>query len=194
MTWRGFLIGFIIGLITVPVVAYLYFQFGLAPVATASSPMPLEKFLAQTALHAAIGRSAPKDSPVPATEPNFLAGAKVYRQDCAVCHGLPGQQRTAIARGEYPKPPQLFQGHGVTDDPPGETFWKAKNGIRLTGMPGFDGALTDEQIWQVSQMLANADKLPASVQQELQRPDTVVQGVEAPLHGSDAGAPPRTTR
>ena len=187
MTWRGFILGFIIGLITVPVVAFLYFQFGLAPVATASSPIPLEKFLAQTALHAAIGRSAPKDSPVPATEPNVMAGAKIYRENCAVCHGLPGVERTAIARGEYPKPPQLFQGHGVTDDPAGETFWKTKNGIRLTGMPGFDGALTDEQIWQVSQMLATADKLPASVQQELRRPDTVIQAVAPAPTSSSTG-------
>jgi len=169
---RGFILGFVVGLITVAVVGFLYFQFGLAPVATASSPMPLERFLANTALHAAIGRSAPKDSPVPATEPNLLAGAKTYRANCAICHGLPGKEQTAIARGEFPKPPQLFQGHGVTDDPAGETFWKTKNGIRLTGMPGFDGALTDEQMWQVSQMLATADKLPASVQEELRRPDS----------------------
>jgi mono/diheme cytochrome c family protein len=185
VAWRGVIIGFIVGVIAVPVVAILYFILGLAPVATASSPIPLEKFLAGAALHAAIGRSAPKDSPVPATEPNLMAGAKVYRENCAVCHGLPGAARTAIARGEYPKPPQLFEGHGVTDDPAGETFWKTKNGIRLTGMPGFDGALTDEQIWQVSQMLAIADKLPASVQQELRRPDSTPHA-ESPQPGSAA--------
>lgn len=169
MTWRGFLLGFIIGLITVPVLGYFYFQFGLAPVATASAPMPLERFLANSALHAAIGRSAPKDSPIQPTEPNLMAGAMHYREQCAVCHGLPGAERTAIAKGEFPKPPELLDGKGVSDDPAGETFWKIKNGIRLTGMPAFDGALSDEQIWQISLLLANSDKLPASVQQELRR-------------------------
>ena len=24
----------------------------------------------------------------------------------------------------FPTPPHLFKGHGVTDDPPGETYWK----------------------------------------------------------------------
>jgi mono/diheme cytochrome c family protein len=48
----------------------------------------------------------------------------------------------------------------VTDDPPGETYWKAANGIRLTGMPAYKGSLSDTQLWQVSLMLANADKLP----------------------------------
>jgi mono/diheme cytochrome c family protein len=32
------------------------------------------------------------------------------------------------------------------------------NGIRLTGMPSFKDVLTDTQMWQVSQLLANADK------------------------------------
>lgn len=169
VTWRGFLLGFLLGVIIVPIAGILYFQFGLAPVATAASPMPLERLLANSALHAAIGRSAPKDSPIQATEPNLMAGATHYREYCAVCHGLPGAPKTAIARGEFPKPPVLLEGKGVSDDPAGETFWKTKNGIRLTGMPAFDGALTDEQIWQVSLLLANSDKLPASVQQELRR-------------------------
>ncbi len=47
---------------------------------------------------------------------------------------------------------------GVSDDPPGETFWKVSNGIRLTGMPAFKNILSETQIWQVSLLLANADK------------------------------------
>jgi mono/diheme cytochrome c family protein len=58
----------------------------------------------------------------------------------------------------------------VTDDPAGETYWKAANGIRLTGMPGYRGTLTDTQLWQVSLMLANADKLPASVKAAVAAP------------------------
>jgi len=47
----------------------------------------------------------------------------------------------------------------VTDDTPGKTFWKAKNGIRLTGMPSFGASLSSEQMWQVSLLLANTNKL-----------------------------------
>jgi hypothetical protein len=32
------------------------------------------------------------------------------------------------------------------------------NGIRLTGMPSYKQVLTDTQMWQVSLLLANADK------------------------------------
>jgi thiosulfate dehydrogenase len=166
---KGIVIGFVLALILLAVGAYCYFGFGLAPVATASEPMPFEKFLANRALHAVIAKSADKPSPVDASEANLKSGATVYRQNCAVCHGLPGQELTAIAKGEFPKPPHLFKGKGVSDDPVGETFWKVRNGIRLTGMPGFQGSLTDDQMWQVSQLLANSDKLPDSVKQELNK-------------------------
>ena len=43
-----------------------------------------------------------------------------------------------------------------------------KNGIRFSAMPAA-GKLTDQEIWQVSQFLRNADKLPASVQEFLRQ-------------------------
>jgi mono/diheme cytochrome c family protein len=85
---------------------------------------------------------------------------------------LPGQEQTAIAKGEFPKPPELFKGESVTNDPVGETYWKVANGIRLTGMPGFMGSLSPAQMWQVSLLLANADKLSPAVKSALQAPLT----------------------
>ena len=63
----------------------------------------------------------------------------------------------------FPHVPQLWEKHhgdvvGVSDDPAGETYWKVANGIRLTGMPAYDKILTETQMWQVSVLLANADK------------------------------------
>jgi thiosulfate dehydrogenase len=46
----------------------------------------------------------------------------------------------------------------VSDDEPGETYWKVSNGIRLTGMPAFNHVLTDTQMWQVTLLLKNADQ------------------------------------
>ena len=167
--WTAALLGLVVGLAIVPLVAAGYFYMGMAPVATESKPMPFETFFAKKALHALIRREAPANSPVPADEPNLLGGAQLYREDCAVCHGLPGQALTPIAGGMFPKPPQLFKGKGVTDDSVGETYWKVCHGIRLSGMPSFCNSLSETQIWQVSQLLAVADKLPQSVQTELSR-------------------------
>jgi mono/diheme cytochrome c family protein len=78
----------------------------------------------------------------------------------------------------FPKPPQFFQGHGVTDDPAGETYWKAKNGIRLTGMPAYGPSVSEQQLWQVSLLLAHADKLPPSVQKVLSGSPAVGQSTQ----------------
>lgn len=158
-----FLLGVVVGLLILPAFAFFYLRLGYAPVATSAPPLPLEKTLTGMALKARVANEAPAQSPIPATEPNLMAGAKTYRESCSICHGMSGGPESAIAKGMFPRPPQLFHGNGVTDDPVGETYWKVANGIRLTGMPAFRGSLTDEQIWQVSQLLANANKLSAGV-------------------------------
>ena len=165
--FKGLVIGALVGLLLVVGWVCFYFGTGLAPAATTDPPMPFEKKFAKMALNAHIEKQKTGESPVPADEKNYLSGAEVYKKNCAVCHGLPGEQKSLIAQGMYPPPPQLFQGVGVTDDPASESYWKAENGIRLTGMPGFKGRLTETEIWQVSLLLANADKIPASVKAAL---------------------------
>lgn len=165
-----FLAGFILGILALVAGIWFYFSTGTAPVAVSDPDMPFEARLARKALHARIEKQGDKKSPVPADEKNLLAGAAVYVQHCAVCHGLPGQAKTAIAEGLFPDPPQLFKGHGVTDDPVSESYWKAANGIRLTGMPGFKTTLSETQLWQVSQLVANADKITEPVKKALSPP------------------------
>ena len=55
----------------------------------------------------------------------------------------------------------------MTDDPASETYWKAANGIRLSGMPSFKTKLSDTQLWQVSELLAHANEITDSVKKVL---------------------------
>lgn len=180
--FRALIVGIILGAALALGGLWMYFSSGRAPVAVSDPPLPFERKLAHLALDAHLVRQPKTQPAVPADEKNFMAGAEVYKQHCAVCHGLPGVAPTAISQGMFPKPPELLEGTGVTDDPAWETYWKATNGIRLTGMPGFKGRLTDFQLWQVSQLLANADKISPAVQGAL-RPPT-----EVTLAPSPAGA------
>jgi thiosulfate dehydrogenase len=166
---KKFLTGLVIGVLAVLAGGFLFMTQGGMPVATSGKPLPLERFMASRALRAAIGKDASRPSPIPPDEANLLAGAKIYQNNCAVCHGLRDPaSRGPIPKGMYPPPPALLEpDRGVTDDPVGETFWKVRNGIRLTGMPRFEGALSDNEIWQVSLLLFKADQLPAPVQQAL---------------------------
>ena len=177
---KTFLFGIVIGILLVCVGAYYYFATGSAPVATADHPIPLEKSLANKALHARIAREMPKNVPISADDTAYMAGAKIYVETCAVCHGYPGEDQSAIAKGMFPKPPELFRGKGVTDDEPGETYWKVSHGIRLTGMPSFGDTLSETQMWQVSLLLANANKLSGAVMQQLKPPAPVAPAATPP--------------
>jgi mono/diheme cytochrome c family protein len=157
------LLGIILGVILVPVAVLAWFHFGKVPVAVADPPFPQERKLADEALDARIDREAIKTPPIPADETTFVAGAQIYHDQCAACHGMHNKP-SSFGPHMYPDAPPLWEKHhngdvvGVSDDPPGETYWKVANGIRLTGMPSYKDVLTDTQMWQVSLLLANADK------------------------------------
>lgn len=167
---KPLVVGIILGIVLTLGGQWWFFSSGRAPVATSDPPLPFERKLAHASLDAYLDRQPKSEPAVPADEKNFMAGAEVYKEHCAVCHGLPSVAPTAISQGMFPKPPQLFDGVGVTDDPAWETYWKASNGIRLTGMPGFKSRLTDFQLWQVSHLLANADKVSPAVKAALAAP------------------------
>ncbi len=165
-----FIIGVIVGILIIPVAVYLYFRFGYAPVATAASPIPFETKLAKMGLNAKIEKEAPKSAPFQPTDADMQNGAHLYRDHCAMCHGGVDTPKTATAKGMFPQPPQLLHGKGVTDDPAGETYWKVANGIRLTGMPAYRDSLSEKEMWQISLLLAGADKLPDDVNSILKEP------------------------
>ena len=138
--------GMILGLILAPVIVLAWFHYGNPPVAVGDSPLPGERMITSVPLEARIEREAPQKAAVEANEDTFVAGARLYSDRCAVCHGFHGKP-AAIAAHMFPSAPQLWQKHpnssviGVSDDPPGETYWKIANGIRLTGMPAFQGSV-----------------------------------------------------
>lgn len=166
---RAFIVGIVVGVLLVVLGVYSYFVSGSVPVAVSAQAMPFERWLAKRALHAHVEKEMPKNVPIKADESAYLAGAQIYREHCGICHGFPGKP-APFGEEMFPGPPQLFRGKGVTDDEPGETYWKVANGIRLTGMPAFKQQLNDTQMWQVSVLLANADKIPDSVKQALVPP------------------------
>ena len=159
-------LGFLLGLAVVAGGAAAYLRWG---------PFPFEKAIVSAPLKARIA-SHMQPAPFGTDEDAFEGGAHVYRAQCAGCHGTPGHD-VDFAKYMYPTAPQLWKKHakgnvvGVSDDEPGETYWKVANGIRLTGMPAFNHVLTDTQMWQVTLLLKNADQqLPDPVMKILTTP------------------------
>lgn len=165
-----FFLGVVVGIGLVVLASYLFVTRGGIFMGTDTKPLPFERSIAGAAITASIGKSANEASPLPADETNLLAGAKIYMQACARCHGRLDQASSG-AKAFYPQPPHLLPpGKGVTDDPVGATHWVVKNGIRFSAMPLFNQKLSDSEIWQVSLLLQNADKLPPTVQDSLRQP------------------------
>jgi thiosulfate dehydrogenase len=148
---------------------YLFLAWGGVNMQTNAAPLPLERTVAEMAMHASYGSAAQQKSPLPMNEANLLAGAETYRKGCAGCHGLSGSP-SRLARAMFPNPPQLLEkDEMVTDDPEGVTYGKVTHGIRLSGMPAFGDILPENARWQVTLLLAHADQLPQSVQAALKR-------------------------
>ena len=161
-----FLLGFLCAIVLVFVGGWVYLRYGQLPVAVSDPAFALEEQIVRVPLKARIGKEM-QQAPFAVSEDAYEQGASIYKDECASCHGLPGQP-VDYAAWMYPKAPQLWNPHtkkrtgkkvvGVSDDEPGETFWKVKNGIRLTGMPAFRHILSDAEIWDVSLLLKNADQ------------------------------------
>ena len=166
--WKWFVLGIVTTLVVLAGGAYLFVKAGGISMETTAAPLPLEKTVAGMALRASLGHAADQKDPLPFNDDTMLAAARIFKQECAVCHGIPGSPPTLISKGMFPDPPQLFEKQDmVAGDPEGETFWKVTHGIRLSGMPGFGSTLSDTERWQLTMLVAHADKLSPAVQAEL---------------------------
>lgn len=169
--FKGISSAVVLTLVVALVAVWSLVQSGLIPANADATPGALETWMATTSLDATLQREAPKSpNPVALTEQNLLEGVTLYARNCAVCHGSASGTASAspIAKGLYQRPPQLAS-EGVQDDPEGQTFWKVKHGVRLTGMPSFAATLSDREIWTLALFLKHMDKLPPPVQQAWQQ-------------------------
>jgi mono/diheme cytochrome c family protein len=74
------------------------------------------------------------------------AGAKLYRRECASCHGV---NREGLGHAPSLKSTE------VTQASPGALFWVLRNGSLRQGMPSF-AHLPEPQRWQIIAFLRNA--------------------------------------
>ena len=152
-------------------VAYLYL--GNSPIAATDRPAPWERPLRRLPLRTRLAAEA-KGPPFAASEDVFEAASRTYRAQCSQCHGSPGHE-SAMGRAMAPHAQQFFSvrdRRSTAAQSPGELFWKTAFGLRRSGMPAYNHALTETQIWQTSLLLHSAaDDLPDPVRALLTAPD-----------------------
>ncbi len=144
-----FFFGVVVGIIIILGIPALWVVSGAFNVAATSRAGFIERAIAEFGREESVDNHAQKMTNPYANDPSVLpAGLKAYREDCMTCHGVPGVERSDIAKGLNPHPPHLAW-KGFAHMPDGEMFWVIKNGYRMTGMPGFGPTHSDEQIWQI---------------------------------------------
>jgi mono/diheme cytochrome c family protein len=137
-------------------------RLGVLPVQADVAPGRLEATLLGSALHASVARHAPSGgNPMPASEENLMAGAKLYRQMCSRCHGVSKDSVSSYGQSFYPPAPQLSLHRTPYTD--SELFWIVKHGIRNTAMPAWGSLLSDNEIWQTATYVGTLGALPDSI-------------------------------
>lgn len=154
---RTFYSTIIFSVAAVVIAALAFVYSGIYDVSATTADNPVVAWIVHTVSERSVAaRLGDNHPPIGYDGPeNLASGARLFSQNCVICHGAPGLQQTAIARGLNPRPPNLFR-EGRKPDP-AENFQIIKNGIKMTAMPGFGPSYSDQQIWSLAAFL---DKTP----------------------------------
>jgi len=105
---------------------------------------------------------------------------------CRYCHGAPGYSPVEFAQGLYPRPPELTA-ERVRKRHDTELYWIIKNGIKMTGMPGFGLTHGEEEVLGMLVFLKRVPSLqPAQYDAMLEARGMHGEG-EDDHHGSTGG-------
>ena len=134
---RGFVFGVLVTLLAIASGVFAVSQFGLYPIGADNPPGSLERALASRAMDEYAARHKP-------------AG------------GNPAKAKISPMRDKFnPPSPQLI--NRIPHDDDAWLFWVTKHGVRMTGMPTWDGILSDDEMWKVISFIKQSDKLPPDV-------------------------------
>ena len=93
---------------------------------------------------------------------------RLYRDNCAGCHGEAGKPSAWGNGGFYPRVPQFAA------EPPAQPDWQlfaiVTNGVRYSGMGAWDRLMSSDARWKVVTFLSHLQSLPPEVQAEWRAP------------------------
>lgn len=179
---RNFILGITVTLLAIILFGLAAATLGLVPTNADATPPRFERRLAMSALDASMERRAPRvRSAIQPTDANLIDGMKVYTMNCSVCHGTLDNRPSPLEKSLYPPAPQLIL--DPLDDPEWHIYYAVRTGVRYTGMPAWNKALSDQDVWKVTVFLAHIQTLPQGARNYWKESF----GVDAPVAGSDKG-------
>jgi mono/diheme cytochrome c family protein len=115
-----------------------------------ATPSRLETRLADAAKDVVIPLEAENArNPTPNTPLTLAQGREVFQQRCAFCHSSDGHSHNPVGLAMYPPAMDLTSPH-VQSWSDAELYWIIENGIRMTGMPGWQGIVSRPDAWKLT--------------------------------------------
>lgn len=163
------LIGAAIAIVlVVPSGVYAFVESGLFNVAASHPHTKFTEWIThETMIHSVRRHADGIKEPSHITARQVLAGFCTYETHCVACHGAPAIGREQWVSGLEPSPPYLAD--ATSRWTPAQLFWIAKNGIKMTGMPGWRDSMSDEDIWDIVGFLEAMRRLPPQTYVEWRR-------------------------
>jgi thiosulfate dehydrogenase len=156
---RAFIAGVLFTFVVLGVAVWTVSRLGLYPIGADNPPSGLERSLAGRAMDVYADRHKPDmQNPTPLTADNLTDGAREYEEHCAFCHGGAKAKISPMQHKFNPPAPQLI--NRIPHDPDSWLFWVTKHGVRMSGMPTWDGIMSDEEIWKVVAFIKRSNDLP----------------------------------
>ena len=142
--------------IVVVVATAVYFFGGFYNVAATEPDLGIVAWALEYVRDASINRHAVDQPPISMDDRGAIqSGARAFAtRGCTTCHGGPGVMWAKFSEGLRPDPPDLKD--AAKDLTPAQIFWVVRNGINMTGMPGFNLIdATDQEIWTITAFVKN---------------------------------------
>lgn len=139
----------IIGVLLVEIVAVIIGAYsGIPDVSATNGEGKIMSWILNTTMDHSISARA-ENIAAPSLDDSTLAkkGFNHYDEMCIACHGAPGIKPDEFTQGLNPTPPDLV--FSTRDMSPSEMFLVVKNGIKMTGMPGFGLTHSDSEVWSM---------------------------------------------
>lgn len=154
---------FLLGLAVLPIAAALAVLSGRAPADAIAEPPQWESFAGRAALYKSLAmRARGLRDPIPDSDAGeLMAGLKLYRMNCAGCHGDYRRPSDWGSRGFYPRVPQF----GVEPSPltSAEAFVVLRDGIRYSGMGAWRDLANERDRWRMAGFVTRLHRLPPEV-------------------------------
>lgn len=162
------ILGIVVVLLLLALGAVLLVYSGTIDVAARDPLNPLVGWVADTTKRQSVRSHARAIQPPPLGPEMVEEGARLFQRECVQCHGAPGTASLPFARALRPEPPDLST--AVRDWSAAELFWITKNGLALTGMPGWGASRVDAELWPVVAFLNQLPTMDAARWQALTAP------------------------